>query len=169
MTTETETATPVTVPFECEWQDDDEIAAEHSQRAVNIIERLESLGCMVLDIQVENWVFYGRVNPRKVAGTPYWHRLYTRRCVITACAPGETGAGSIAIEVEIERFGKDGSVRNNAVNVGAPHTRELGGVWWADAKRHLREAGYHKGYRYTSVLTEGPEAVKARTALGMLG
>jgi hypothetical protein len=163
------TTPPPAAPFECEWQDDNEIAAEHSQRAVNIVERLEALGCMVLDIQVENWVFYGKVNTRKAAGTPYWHRLYTRRVVITANAPGETGAGSIAIDLEIERYGKEGAVRNGRINVGAPHTRAIGGVWWLDKKDALREAGYLKGYRFTSVLTEGPDAVKAREAIGFNG
>ena len=154
--------------MDLDWgQEPEEVAADHSARAARVCERLEARGAMVMDAHLEDWVYRGRVNvsPRPWM-TPYWHKRYTRRVVIVACSPGTTGTGDIAIDLEVERLGNNGAVRDGEMRIRAPHAHELcAGVHWRENRKDYTARGYSRGERVIDVLTEVPDAGAARRAL----
>lgn len=94
-----------------------ELAAEHSPRAVAAVKRLMARGVEIDNVWVLDWFDTG-VTYRPAGRSKNWtHRIMARRCIVEAYDP-QTDT-EIGIEIGITRLGRNGTIRNAEITVGA--------------------------------------------------
>jgi len=120
-----------------------ELAAEHSPRARAAVERLVARGIEIDNVFVFDWFDTGEICRPAGRSKNWTHRVMARRCIVEAYDP-KTDT-DIGIEIGIIRLGRNGTIRNAAITVGAPVRVDDDLI----------------------VVTETPEATAARRALGL--
>lgn len=172
---------PLTIDIDIDNEMFIEEALDHSERAAAVAERLDALGVEITYLATEGWVYEGRVNVRRKAGTPYWQDRFSSRVVFLVSTDDVLDddnypAADIAIEVNVYRYGRNGKIRNGKIRVGAERWVDLltASTWWADeaTSRRLRMAGYSRAgdnNKLVQVVTEGKQAEACAAALTALG
>lgn len=94
-----------------------ELAAEHSPRAVAAVERLIARGVEIDNVWVLDWFDTGGTYRPAGRSKNWTHRIMARRCVVEAYDP-QTDT-EIGIEIGITRLGRNGTIRNAEITVGA--------------------------------------------------
>ena len=120
-----------------------ELAAEHSPRARAADERLVARGIEIENVFVFDWFDTGGTYRPAGRSKNWTHRIMARRCIVEAYDP-KTDT-DIGIEIGITRLGRNGTIRNAAITVGA--------------LVRVRDD--------LSVVTENTAATAARRALGL--
>ena len=94
-----------------------ELAAEHSPRARAAVERLVNRGIEIDNVFVLDWFATGGIYRPAGRSKNWTHRIMARRCIVEAYDP-KTGT-DIGIEIGITRLGRNGTIRNAAITIGA--------------------------------------------------